>query len=82
LHATSVATEVLPTNKKQKEERLAWCLLYKDWTIKDWKNVIFTDEISVQKEGVRRRRQVWRLQHKAHNPHVIVRRWKGFSEFM
>jgi hypothetical protein len=45
-------------NKKQKEARLAWCLLYKDWTLEDWKNVIFTDETSVQKGGVRGRRRI------------------------
>ena len=44
--------------------------------------MIFTDETSVQKGGVRGRRRVWRKKDKAHNIHVIARRWKGFSEFM
>jgi transposase len=30
--------------KEQMKERLAWCLDYKDWTLEDWKNVIWTDE--------------------------------------
>jgi hypothetical protein len=33
---------------EQKAARLRWCLIYKDWKIEDWKNVIFSDETSVQ----------------------------------
>jgi transposase len=33
--------------KKMREERLAWCLIHKDWTLDDWKMVIFSDETSV-----------------------------------
>ena len=40
------------------KKRLAWCLLYTDWTLEDWKNVIFTDETSVQMRGVRGKRRV------------------------
>jgi hypothetical protein len=69
-------------NKDQKKARLDWCLAHKDWTLEDWKNVIFTDETSVQKGGVRGRWRVWRLPKETHHPHVITRRWKGFSEFM
>ena len=69
-------------NAKQKEARLAWCLVYEHWTLEDWKDVIFTDETSVQKGGIRGRRRVWRTKEEAHHNHVIARRWKGFSEFM
>ncbi len=69
-------------NKAQKDARLNWCLKYKDWTLEDWKDVIFTDKTSVQKGGVRGRRRVQRLKEETYNPHVISRRWKGFSEFM
>ena len=31
---------------------------------------------------VRGKRRVWRKQDEAFHPHVITRRWKGFSEFM
>ena len=69
-------------NKDQKKARLDQCLAHKDQTLKDWKNVIFTDETSVQKGGVRGRQRVQRLPKETHHPHVITRRWKGFSEFM
>jgi len=44
--------------------------------------VIFSDETSVQLEGTRGKRRVWRKKDETHHQHVIVRRWKGFSEFM
>ncbi len=69
-------------NTAQKKARLEWCKKYAHWTLEDWKNVIFTDETSVQKGGVRGKRRVWRLKTETHNPHCITRRWKGFSEFM
>jgi hypothetical protein len=65
-----------------KKARLAWCLLHEHWTLEDWKNVIFTDETSVQMGGVRGKRRVWRKADEAYHPHVIKRRWKGFKEFM
>ena len=67
---------------EMKKKRLEWCLLYKDWTLEDWKNVIFTDETSVQLGGVQGKRRVWRTTKEAYYPHVIKRRWKGFKEFM
>ena len=41
-----------PTRKpgltnENKLARLKWCLDYKDWTLEDWKNVIWLDETSV-----------------------------------
>lgn len=65
-----------------KKERLAWCLERKDWTLEQWKDIIFSDETSVQLGGVRGRRRVWRKPDEAFHDHVIRRRWKGFSEFM
>ncbi len=66
----------------QMKERLKWCLDYKDWTLEDWKKVIWSDETSVQLGGVRGRRRVWRTKEETYHSHVVVRRWKGFSEFM
>ena len=33
--------------KEMQVERLRWCLDYKDWTLKDWMKVIWTDEIAI-----------------------------------
>jgi transposase len=69
-------------NGFSKKERLDWCLVYENWELEDWKNVIFSDETAVQLGGTRGKRRVWRLPGEAYNKHCIRRRWKGFSEFM
>jgi transposase len=43
---------VKPTTKpsltpQMKQARYEWALAHKDWTLEDWKNVIWTDETSV-----------------------------------
>jgi hypothetical protein len=68
--------------EEMKAARLAWCLKYRHWKLEDWKNIVFSDETSVQLGGVRGKIQIWRLKSEAFHPHVTVRRWKGFSEFM
>ena len=67
---------------EDKLTRLEWCLEHEHWILEDWKNVIWTDETSVQLGAVRGKRRVWRKSDEAFHPHVITRRWKGFSEFM
>src|SRR5450432_3174202 len=67
---------------EDKERRLKWCLDHEDWLLEDWKNVIWTDETSVKLGGVRGTRRIWRKPDEAYHPHIITRRWKGFSEFM
>jgi hypothetical protein len=69
-------------NEENKKLRLKWCLEHKDWTLEDWKNVIWTDETSVQLSSVRGKRRIWRKAGEAYYYHCIVHRWKGFQEFM
>lgn len=45
---------------KMRQERLAWCLAHKDWTVEDWKNVIWPDETSVVLLHRRGGPRVWR----------------------
>jgi hypothetical protein len=68
-------------NEAQRKARLEFCLAHKDWTLEDWKNVIWSDETSVvlTKRGQQR---VWRGPNEAFEKSVIRRRWKGYSEFM
>lgn len=80
-------TTVKPTRKPglnpaQRAARLAFCLTHKDWTLEDWKRVIWSDETSVilgQRRGAVR---VWRDPNEAYDRTVIRNRWKSFSEFM
>ena len=67
-------TVKLGLSNKMKKARLKWCLDYKDWTLEDWKNVIFLDETSVQLGGVRGRRRIWRKKDKTYYPHCVTRR--------
>jgi hypothetical protein len=61
-------------NKQSKKERYEWYKAREHWGIKEWKNVIFTDETAVQLGGTRGKRRVWRLPGEAYNKHYIRRR--------
>jgi transposase len=69
-------------NTQQRAARLAFALEHQDWTLEDWKRVIWSDETSVilgqRRGGVR----LWRRPQEAYESTVIRHRWKGFSEFM
>jgi len=69
-------------NAVQKAARLAFCLAHRDWTLEQWKDVIWSDETSVilgQRRGTIR---LWRDSGEAYERSCIRRRWKGFTEFM
>lgn len=65
-----------------KEDRLKWCLQHQDWTLEDWKNVIWSDETSVVLLHRRGGYRVWRKVDEAFVRSCIRERWKGYSEFM
>ena len=65
-----------------KDVRYKWCKDHEDWTLEDWKRVIWSDETSVTMGGQRGKLRVWRLQSEAYENHCIRRRWKGFKQFM
>ena len=68
--------------KKMRAARLAWCLEHRDWTLDDWKNVIWSDETSVILLHRRGGYRVWRTKDEAFVRSCIRERWKGASEFM
>ena len=76
---TTKKSGLLPS---MREARLAFCLRYKNWTLEDWKNVIWSGETSVILGERRGSQRCWRTPEEVYHPHVIHRRWKGFSEFM
>src|SRR5450432_2554373 len=65
-----------------KKARYEFCQAYKDWTLEDWKNVIWTDETSVILGHRRGGTRVWRAIKDRYDPTVVRARWKGASEFM
>lgn len=65
-----------------RDERLKWALDYKDWTLDDWKMVIWTDETSVVLGHRRGGYRVWRRLEERAVKSCIRERWKGYLEFM
>ena len=55
---------------------------HKDWTLEDWKNVIWTDETSVILSHRHGAVRVWRTKEEQYDQTVIRRRWKKALEFM
>lgn len=68
--------------RKMRMERKQWCLEHQDWTLEDWKNVIWTDETSVVLGHRRGGYRIWRTSKEALVKSCIRERWKGYSEFM
>lgn len=64
------------------EARFQWALQYKDWTVEDWKKVIWTDETSVCLGQRRGKVRIWRTPSERYHKTCSRRRWKGFMEFM
>jgi transposase len=80
-------TKTKPTRKPglssaMRKKRMAFAKDHEDWTLDDWRNVIWSDETSVllghRRGGIR----VWRRPDEAYEKSVIRERWKGFMEFM
>jgi transposase len=68
--------------KQMREERYRWCQEHADWTLEDWKNVIWSDETSVVLNHRRGGYRIWRRADEAFLRSCIRERWKGYSEFM
>jgi transposase len=68
--------------KKMKEDRLKWCIDHKDWTLEDWKRVIWSDETAVVLLHRRGGYRIWRKSDERFLRSCIRERWKGYSEFM
>ena len=67
-----------------KEARLAFAIKYKDWTIEDWKRVIWTDETSVilrQRKGSHR---IWKIPLEGEEPvmSIVREQYHKATEFM
>jgi transposase len=62
--------------------RYQFCLKHKDWTLEDWKNVIWSDETAIMLGHRRGSTRVWRMKEEKYNSTVIKTRWKKACEFM
>lgn len=68
--------------KRMRDDRLRWCLEHQNWSLEDWKKVIWSDETSVVLLHRRGGYRIWRRSHEAFVRSCIRERWKGSSEFM
>ena len=58
---------IRPANRKK---RINFCKEKRDWTIEDWKNVVFSDETMVV-IGNDRKIHIWRRSDENHAPYLI-----------
>ena len=65
-----------------KEARYQFALRYKDWTIEDWKRVIWSDETGVVLNSRRGKIRQWRQPHKVCTQTCVRRRYVKAMEFM
>jgi hypothetical protein len=67
---------------EMKAARLAFCKAHADWTLEQWKNVIWSDETSVVLGHRRGKYRIWRRPWEKFNKTCVRSRWKNGSEFM
>src|SRR3954451_647967 len=46
--------------KKHMKERLDFAIAHKDWTVEDWKRVVWSDETKINRLGSDGRKWVWK----------------------
>jgi transposase len=72
---------VFKLTQKHIAQRVKFCEMYKEWTVEDWKRIVFSDESSFQRD--RRVRKVWtrkkrvQLERVKHEPNIMI--WGGIS---
>ena len=57
--------------QQMRKARLRWALNYVNWTLEDWKNIIWINETSVVLRQQRGRRAVWRKRGQEYSEDVI-----------
>ena len=65
--------------KEQRTARLQFAEDHKHWALEDWKNLIWSDEMSVILGHRRGAVRVWRLTSERSEKTVVRRRWEGAS---
>lgn len=76
-HTTKVGLK-----KSNMMTRLEFCLKVVNWTLEDWKKVVWSDETAVVLGSKRGKRNVWRKSKDRYHRFVTRRRWKGRMCFM
>uniref|UniRef100_A0AAY5F1C5 Transposase Tc1-like domain-containing protein n=1 Tax=Electrophorus electricus TaxID=8005 RepID=A0AAY5F1C5_ELEEL len=56
-----------------RQRRLQWAKTHQQWTVDDWKKVVWSDESQFQLHHHNGRARVWRKQHEAMDPSFMVK---------
>ena len=67
----------LPLNNKRKKERLAFAKKYKDWTVADWRRVVFSDETKVNRLGSDGKQWTWIQKGASLRDHNVNKTYKN-----
>ena len=57
--------------------RLAWCLARKDWTVEQWKKIMWSDECSAERGKGKKRSWIWGTPHDKWKPEFVETYKKG-----
>lgn len=64
-------------SQKNRKERLAFAKSHKDWTVEDWKRVIFSDETKINRFGSDGRNWTWRRDGESLQPKDVKQTMKN-----
>ena len=64
-------TKKPPMNKEVMKTRLAWAKAHKDWTVEDWKCIVWSDETTIKHHGSNGIHWVWVWPGEGLNEHTI-----------
>ena len=57
--------------KRHRDARLDFALAHKDWTVEDWKRVIWSDETKINRLGSDGRKWVWKKPGEGLNDRLV-----------
>jgi transposase len=58
-------------SKRHRRERLDWAISHQDWTVEDWKVVVWSDETKINRLGSDGRKWVWKLPGETLNDRLV-----------
>jgi hypothetical protein len=58
-------------NAKQKKDRLDFALTHKDWTMDDWKRVVWSDETKINRFGSDGKKWAWKKKGEGLSPRLV-----------